>query len=120
MASIESFDIVLEEMLQTFEAKNSDYGNSFGDTIAEFGYVPAVARINDKLNRIKNMLKGQKMKYHESMRDNLLDIATYCVMTIVEIDKGTQIDSNGVSDGEPITCPHAGRKSLRTRENGLK
>lgn len=120
MASIERFDLVLEEMLQTYEAKNADYGNSFGDTIKEFGYTPAVARINDKLNRIKNMVKGNKMKYNESMRDNLLDIATYCVMTVIEIDNGTQIDSNGLSDSEVVNCPQCDRKPLRTRGNGLK
>lgn len=120
MASIERFDLVLEEMLTTYENKNSDYGNSFSDTIKEFGYIPAVARINDKLNRIKNMVKGKDMNIKESMRDNLLDIATYCVMTIVEIDNGVNFDSNGLLRDEPISCPKRGKRPLRTHENGLK
>lgn len=86
----DKFKGILLEMYDTYEKKNSDYGNSFGDTIREFGYIPAVARINDKLNRIKKMVKGEKMNVHESMRDNLLDIANYCILTVMEIDNQKQ------------------------------
>lgn len=80
------FDI-LGEMQSTYEKKNSDYGNSFAETIEEFGFSPAVARINDKLKRVKNMVKGQEMNYSkETFRDNLLDIANYSVMTILALD----------------------------------
>ena len=83
-----NFADVLSEMFDTYKKKNADYGNSFGETIQEFGYIPAVARINDKLKRVKNMVKGNDMNItDESMRDNLLDIANYCVLTIVELDK---------------------------------
>ena len=81
------FEDVLSEMFNTYKKKNADYGNSFSETIQEFGYIPAVARINDKLKRVKNMVKGNEMNItDESMRDNLLDIANYCVLTIVELD----------------------------------
>jgi hypothetical protein len=81
------FESVLAEMLETYNKKNADYGNSFSETIQEFGFVPAVARINDKLKRVKNMVKGNDMNItDESMRDNLLDIANYCVLTIIELD----------------------------------
>jgi hypothetical protein len=81
------FECILHEMLYTYEQKNSDYGNSFSDTIQEFGLVPAVARISDKLNRVKKMVKGEQMNIDESLRDNLLDIANYCVLTIMELDR---------------------------------
>lgn len=81
-----TFEMVIAEMLDTYKKKNSDYGNSFAETIQEFGYVPAVARINDKLKRVKNMVKGNEMNVNESMRDNLMDIANYCVLTIIELD----------------------------------
>lgn len=84
------FGRVLSEMFDTYKKKNADYGNSFSETIQEFGYIPAVARINDKLKRIKNMVKGQQMNVNESLRDNLMDIANYCVLTIVEYDNAKQ------------------------------
>lgn len=82
------FGKVLSEMFDTYKKKNADYGNSFSETIQEFGYIPAIARINDKVKRMKNIVKGQKMNIEsESLRDALLDTACYCVLTIVELDK---------------------------------
>lgn len=83
-----TFEMVTAEMLNMYQRKNADYGNSFAETIREFGFIPAVARINDKLKRVKNMVKGREMNVikDESLRDNLMDIANYCVLTIMELD----------------------------------
>ena len=81
------FNNVLKEMQGLYIRKNHDYGNSFSETIQEFGFTPAIARINDKLKRVKQMVKGEQMQVNESMRDNLIDIANYCILTIIEIDK---------------------------------
>lgn len=78
---------ILKEMYELYNKKNHDYGNSFSETIQEFGFTPAVARINDKLKRVKQMVKGEPMQVKESMRDNLIDIANYCILTIIELDK---------------------------------
>ena len=83
------FNNVLGEMQKLYEKKNHDYGNSFSETIQEFGFTPAIARINDKFNRVKQMVKGEQMLINESMRDNLIDIANYCILTIIEIDKSS-------------------------------
>lgn len=78
---------IINELYETYKKKNADYGNSFADTIEEFGFIPAVARISDKVNRMKNIVKGQKMNVKdESFRDALMDTANYCIMTIMEID----------------------------------
>ena len=82
-----SFSSILKEMQELYEKKNHDYGNSFSETIQEFGFFPAIARINDKLKRVKQMVKGEQMQVNESMRDNLIDIANYCILTIIELDK---------------------------------
>ena len=81
------FSDILKEMQELYDKKNHDYGNSFSETIQEFGFTPAIARINDKLKRVKQMVKGEQMQINESMRDNLIDIANYCVLTIIELDK---------------------------------
>lgn len=83
------FSDILKEMQELYEKKNHDYGNSFSETIQEFGFTPAIARINDKLKRVKQMVKGEQMLVNESMRDNLIDIANYCILTIIEIDKSS-------------------------------
>lgn len=84
-----TFESIQAEMLDLYRKKNADYGNSFSETIEEFGYIPAVARINDKLKRVKNIVKGNKMNIEESMRDSLIDIAVYAMLTIIELDNGT-------------------------------
>lgn len=86
----EKFIALTREMGDTFLRKNRDYGSSFSETVQEFGYVPAVARINDKFKRVKNMVAGQQMNVSESMRDNLMDIASYCLLTVIEIDRGNE------------------------------
>ena len=80
---------ILKEMYDLYDKKNHDYGNSFSETIQEFGFTPAIARINDKLKRVKQMVKGEQMQVNESMRDNLIDIANYCILTIIELDNQT-------------------------------
>lgn len=90
MSVDDAFSTVLLEMRDTYEKKNADYGNSFAETIAEFGFIPAVARICDKVKRMKNIVKGQKMNYDESFRDALMDAACYCVLTVMELDKNNK------------------------------
>ena len=81
-----AFEEVLAEMLQTFLKKNHDYGNSFAKTFSEFGLVSAVVRMNDKMERLKSLLQAQA-KVDESVRDTLMDLANYSVMTLMELDK---------------------------------
>lgn len=75
-----------------YAAKNADYGNAFGDTFAELGIVSAVTRITDKVNRLKALCKpGSKVRVtDESIRDTLLDLANYAIMTVVELDAKEQ------------------------------
>ena len=85
--NVSRFDEILQEMRELYEKKNSDYGNSFNETIHEFGFVPAVARINDKVKRMKNIVKGQEMNVkEETFRDALLDTSVYCILTLMEIE----------------------------------
>lgn len=71
-----------------YAAKNADYGNSFGDTYADLGIVSAITRITDKINRLKSLCQpGVKAQItDESIRDTLLDLANYAIMTVVEMD----------------------------------
>ena len=81
-----TYEDIINELYGTYKKKNSDYGNSFAETIEEFGFAPAIAKINDKVKRMKNLVKGKKMNIDESLRDNLMDVANYCIMSVVELD----------------------------------
>lgn len=82
------FKDITEEMNALYERKNHDYGNSFSETFRKLGIISAATRMLDKINRIVSLVtKDQQKVNDESLRDTLIDIANYAVMTIMEIDK---------------------------------
>ena len=83
-----TFKDITEEMNALYERKNHDYGNSFSETFRKLGIISAATRMLDKMNRIVSLVtKDQQKVNDESLRDTLIDIANYSVMTIMEIDK---------------------------------
>lgn len=83
---VKEHKLVCEELNKTYECKNHDYGNSFGETYGKLGIISAVTRISDKNNRLINLCtkKGEN-KVCESLEDTLLDMANYCIMTVMEM-----------------------------------
>ena len=43
-----------------------------------------------KYHRFMNLIKGTPAKVNESLRDTLLDLANYCVLTVMELDKAKE------------------------------
>lgn len=85
MNNEEKFQQITTEMLNTYIAKNHDYGNSFSQSFEEFGLISSIIRLSDKLNRLKK-LKDSTARVEEPIRDTLLDMANYCILTIMELD----------------------------------
>jgi hypothetical protein len=77
---------VIEEIHNTFKIKNADYGNSFGEQYEEYGLLSAVIRLDDKMRRLKQLLKQDAQVKDESIRDTVLDLANYAIMTVMELD----------------------------------
>lgn len=76
------------ELNKTYERKNHDYGNSFSDTYKSLGIAAALVRISDKYNRMMSLGSGKKqMVNNESLRDTLMDMANYSLMTVLELDR---------------------------------
>ena len=72
-----------------YAKKNNDYGDSFHATFAEEGMAMARIRLSDKLNRFKSLSRnqnGQQVK-EESIKDTLLDLANYAIMTVLEMEE---------------------------------
>lgn len=82
-----------KEIHELYCRKNHDYGDSFHQTFVEEGFAMARIRLSDKLNRFKSISKlgGQQVK-DESLRDTLIDLANYAMMTVMEIDRDKQIE----------------------------
>lgn len=89
MDKVQRFKEITSDMAETYNRKNSDYGDSFGQSIREFGFVAGVVRISDKFNRLKSLLSGKEQKINdESVQDTLLDMANYCIMLKMEMENG--------------------------------
>lgn len=85
-----------------YAKKNSDYGNSFSDSYRKFGIISALTRISDKYNRIVNLCtnaQSQNIK-DESAVDTLLDMANYCIMTVMELDNKNSSDSKIIQNDQ--------------------
>ena len=73
-------------MHETYIKKNSDYGNSFSDLYDEYGSIISEIHIREKFNRFKQ-LRTNESQVGESIEDTLMDMANYCLLTLLEMKK---------------------------------
>jgi hypothetical protein len=85
---------VCNELNNLYEKKNRDYGDSFHKTYLEEGMAMARIRLTDKLERFKKLTReGGRAVKDESIRDTLIDLANYAIMTVMEMDR--EAEENG-------------------------
>lgn len=90
---------IVDKQLELYRKKNSDYGNSFSKTVEKLGFAYALGTINVKVDRaISVYKKGCCEVNDESIRDTLMDLANYSLMTLIEIDmlNESRIDEEGL------------------------
>ena len=80
---------ICEELNKLYKDKNHDYGDSFQKSFDEWGMVMPCIRLDDKLNRLKTLIKSEA-KVDESIDDTLMDIANYAIMTLISRRKADQ------------------------------
>lgn len=85
--SVEKFTEITSNMAKTYAAKNHDYGNSFDKSLDKFGIVASIVRMGDKMNRIESLTNKEAKVNDESVKDTLLDLANYAIMTVMWLDK---------------------------------
>ena len=92
LAKLSKHADICVELNKLYARKNADYGDSFHKTFVEEGMAMARIRLSDKLERFKRLTKSNEQHVHdESVRDTLIDLANYAIMTVMEMDG----DSNG-------------------------
>ena len=108
---VEKHHDICDELNQIYEQKNHDYGDSFHKSWIEEGMAMPRIRLGDKFNRFKTLTLNANSQYSgkfnqyptlnpsadeyndaqrvkdESIRDTLLDLANYAIMTIMELDE---------------------------------
>ena len=88
MSKVERHAAICAEINKLYEQKNHDYGDSFHQTFVEEGMAMARIRLGDKFNRFKTLSRsGDQQVKNESMRDTLIDLANYAIMTVLEMEE---------------------------------
>lgn len=84
---IKKHKLICEKLNKLYEAKNADYGDSFGKSYKEYGLTMSCIRLEDKLNRLKSLNFSRTIKVkNESIEDTLMDLANYAIMTLIELE----------------------------------
>lgn len=89
--NVKQFFDITAKMVNTYRAKNHDYGNSFEQSLDKFGLVASVVRLGDKMNRIESLTKKEAQVKDESIKDTLLDMANYAIMTVMWMNKNQKV-----------------------------
>lgn len=79
-----------DEIIEIVDKKNKDYGNSFTKSVDEFGQVIYAIRLDDKINRLKTLIKANKIEVNESLRDTLLDIVGYGLLILDDMEQRSE------------------------------
>lgn len=98
---------ICDELNKLYERKNHDYGDSFHQTFVEEGLAMTRIRLGDKFSRFKTLSRlsssdsGQQQVTDESIRDTLMDLANYAIMTILEMEANEGGSEVLYADGVP-------------------
>ena len=94
MNNVEHFKKIATELGELYDKKNKAYGNSFSDTYKKLGIISAVTRISDKYNRLCNLATNPDIdNLGESLEDTLRDMASYCIMTVMELENSRKVSA---------------------------
>ena len=84
---VEKHAKICKELNALYERKNHDYGDSFHLSFLEEGMSMPRIRLGVKFNRFKTLSRNTKQEVNdESIRDTLIDLANYAIMTILEME----------------------------------
>lgn len=87
MSKVERHKEICDGLNALYAKKNHDYGDSFHQSFIEEGMAMPRIRLGDKFNRFKTLSrKDERRVSDETLRDTLLDLANYAIMTVLEMD----------------------------------
>ena len=135
MDKTQRFREIADSLVNLYEKKNKAYGDSFGSTFDKLGIISTVTQISHKYNRLVNLATHPDIdNLGESIEDTLKDMASYCIMTLIELDTTKRLDigdelqciKDVVMEEDDVIAYYAGRiyrveqEGCITDEQGLK
>ena len=82
-----------KELQEIFVKKNTDYGNSFEESLEKHGLIAAIVRMEDKISRLNTLSKQEALVTDESLIDTLKDLSNYALMSAVWLE-GTKKEAD--------------------------
>ena len=90
---------ICEQLNKTYEIKNIAYGDAFSKTFQELGIISSITRMQDKFTRLKALALGAKNDVSdEGINDTLMDLANYCLMTLIEIENEKMLQNENTTE----------------------
>jgi hypothetical protein len=71
---------IMQELTELIISKQKDYGH---ENIMAFGEFGILVRANDKMARLKNLLKSGTVPLNESVEDSWRDLANYGIIALM-------------------------------------
>jgi hypothetical protein len=81
----ERHEVICKGLNELYRRKNEAYKDSFAKGLKKYGFIIAVIRLEDKLNRLHALLLDGVEENDESIFDTLNDLANYAIMTRIEL-----------------------------------
>ena len=86
--NVQIHEKVCQELTETYKKKNADYGNSFENSLDKHGLIAGIVRMDDKMSRLISLnSKNEQQVMDESLRDTLMDLANYAIMSVMWLDE---------------------------------
>ena len=94
-----NFETLSGVLAQTLIEKNHAYNNSYDDTVDTYGLTTIGVRLEDKYNRIKNLLLRKELgENDEKLIDSLLDNAGYSLLAINYLVKRNKVSQKDIDE----------------------
>lgn len=81
---------IIGEIKQLLKVRNEQYNDSFHKFHLEFGSITMLIRLQDKYNRLQNLIEPSKRKEElqlDSICDTLYDFIGYLILTYIELNR---------------------------------
>lgn len=76
----DGIDLIMNKLREILISKQRDYGHH---NILSFGEFGVLVRLNDKVERLKNLTMKNKQPNNESIDDTWIDIANYAIIALM-------------------------------------
>jgi hypothetical protein len=74
------YQMTVDTMMEVCRRKNLAYGDSFNKSLDKYGPIAGLVRIEDKINRLSNLVLNGGNEHDEAIDDTCIDAANYLLM----------------------------------------